>query len=130
MHMRKSGTAWAGGLYLLLASLVPAAAIAAPPEMAVREINHLLERVGESACEFYRNGVWFKGNLGQVHLRDKYEWLARRDMIDTAADFIDKAASQSSMTGIAYKVRCEGQAEMTTRQWLTEELQRYRAAVR
>lgn len=129
MNIRKIGTAFAGGLALLLASFFSQAAVAAPPETAVKEINHLLDRVGQSGCEFYRNGIWYKGNLGQVHLRDKYEWLVRKDMISAAADFIDKAASQSSMTGLAYRVRCKGQEEMLTKQWLTEELMRFRAAV-
>lgn len=129
MNIRKIATAFAGGLALLLASFFFPAAVAAPPETAVREINHLLDHVGDSGCEFYRNGIWFKGNLGQAHLRDKYEWLVNRDMISAAADFIDKAASQSSMSGLAYRVRCKGQEEMLTKQWLTEELMRYRAAV-
>lgn len=129
MYIRKMGTVLAGGLALLLASFLSLAAGAPPPETAVKEINHLLDHVGESGCEFYRNGIWYKGNLGQVHLRDKYEYLVMRDMISAATDFIDKAASQSSMTGLAYRVRCKGQEEMLTKQWLTEELIRYRAAV-
>ena len=129
MYIRKIGTALAGGLALLLASFLSPAAVAAPPETAVKEINHLLDPVGASGCEFYRNGVWFKGKLGQAHLRDKNEWLVNRDMISAATDFIDKAASQSSMTGLAYRVRCKGQEEMLTKQWLTDELMRYRAAV-
>jgi Family of unknown function (DUF5329) len=129
MHFHKMGLALTAGLTVLLASFLSQGAVAAPPEIAVREINHLLERVAESGCEFYRNGIWFKGNLGQAHLRDKYEYLAKRDMISAATDFIDKAASQSSMSGLAYRVRCNGQEEMLSKQWLTEELMRYRAAV-
>lgn len=129
MNMRKMGIAFIGGLALVLASFLSHAAIAAPPETAVKEIDHLLARVAESGCEFYRNGIWYKGNLGQVHLRDKYEWLVRKDMISAASDFIDKAASQSSMTGLAYKVRCKGQKDMLSKQWLTDELMRYRATV-
>ena len=129
MRIRNVIAASSSGLTLLLASVLPQGAAAAPSETAVREINHLLARVAESGCEFYRNGIWFKGGLGQTHLRDKYEYFVKRDMISVATDFIDKAASQSSMTGLAYKVRCNGQEDMLSKQWLTEELLRYRAAV-
>jgi hypothetical protein len=128
MNICKTGTALAAAAALLLAAFLSPAVVAAPPETAAREIDHLLEHVGQSGCEFYRNGIWYKGNLGQAHLRDKYEYLVLRDMIGVAADFIDKAATRSSVTGIAYMVRCKGQGEMPSGQWLTEELARYRAA--
>lgn len=129
MSPRKTGTALSCGLALLLVTFLSHAAVAAPPETAVKEINHLLARIGESGCEFFRNGIWYKGNLGQIHLRDKYEYLVLRDMIGAATDFIDKAASQSSTTGLAYRVRCKGQADVPSKQWLTEELRAYRAAL-
>lgn len=128
MNIRKTGTVLAGGLAPLLAVFLSQAVIAAPPESAAREVSHLLEHVGQSGCEFYRNGIWYKGNLGQAHLRDKYEYLVLRDMISVATDFIDRAATRSSVTGIAYMVRCKGQEEMPSSRWLTEELVRYRAA--
>ena len=127
MDIRKIGTSFAGGLIVLLASFLSQRVVAAPPETAVKEINHLLDRVANSGCEFYRNGIWFKGNLGQSHLRDKYEYLVKKDMIGAATDFIDKAATASSMTGIAYRVRCKGQEDVLSNQWLTDELKRYRA---
>ena len=129
MRIRRSLTGLACGLALLPASFLSSMAVAAPSEIAVKEINHLLEHVAESGCEFYRNGSWYDGNRGQAHLRDKYQWLVNRGMISAAADFIDKAASQSSLSGLAYKVRCKGQQETPTKQWLSDELQRYRAAV-
>ena len=128
MNVRKTVTAVLGALALSAAALLPQATLAATPEVAAREINHLLEHVGSSGCEFYRNGIWYKGNLGEVHLRDKYDWLSLRNMIEVTGDFIDKGATQSSMTGLEYKVRCPGRETVTSRQWLNEELQRYRAS--
>lgn len=128
MNLRKSVLALAGSLTLLSLTFT-SAAVAAPPEATVKEINYLLERVGTSGCDFYRNGVWFKGNLGQTHLRDKYQYLVKKDMINETSDFIDKAASESSMTGLAYRVRCKGQEDVLTKQWLNAELTRYRASV-
>ena len=126
MNLRKSALALAGSFTILLSTL-GSAATAAPPDATVKEVNFLLERVGSSGCDFYRNGVWFKGNLGQVHLRDKYQYLVNKNMINTTSDFIDKAATESSMTGLAYRVRCKGQEDVLSKQWLNDELARYRA---
>ena len=71
-----------------------------------------------------------KGNLGQTHLREKYQWLVNKDMISATSDFIDKAASESSMTGLAYRVRCKGQEDVLSKQWLNDELTRYRGTRR
>ena len=127
MNLRKSAVALAGSLALLCSTFTSAAA-AAPPDATVKEVNHLLERIGNSGCEFYRNGVWFKGNLGQSHLRDKFEYLVKKDQISATSDFIDKAATESSMTGLAYRVRCKGHDDVLSKQWLNEELARYRAS--
>src|SRR5689334_6145393 len=72
------------------------------PAAAKAEIDHLLTYVGNSGCEFYRNGSWYDGKKGQSHLSDKFNYLIGNNMIQTASDFIDKAATQSSMSGQAY----------------------------
>jgi membrane-associated phospholipid phosphatase len=59
---------------ILALMLVPAAR-AAPPAMAQTETNHLLDFVGSSGCEFYRNGSWYDAKRAQAHLRSKYQWL-------------------------------------------------------
>jgi hypothetical protein len=99
---------------------------AAPPAMAQTEINHLLEFVGSSGCEFYRNGSWYDSRRAQAHLRSKYQWLAARDQINTAEDFIEKAATRSSLSGQPYEVRCGGTEAVTSNRWLHDELTRYR----
>ena len=114
---------------LILALMLVPVARAAPPAMAQTEINHLLEFVGSSGCEFYRNGSWFDSKRGQAHLRSKYQWLAPRDQINTAEDFIEKAATRSSLSGQPYEVRCDGgeaMKAMTSNRWLHDELTRYR----
>ena len=58
---------------LILALMLVPVARAAPPAMAQTEINHLLEFVGSSGCEFYRNGSWFDSKRAQAHLRSKYQ---------------------------------------------------------
>jgi uncharacterized protein DUF5329 len=97
-----------------------------PPAIAQTEINHLLEFVGSSGCEFYRNGSWYDSKQAQAHLLSKYQWLAARDQINTAEDFIEKAATRSSLSGQPYEVRCGGSEALTSNRWLHDELTRYR----
>jgi hypothetical protein len=112
------------GLTLML--VLASAARAGPPAMAETEINHLLEFVGSSGCEFYRNGSWYDSKRAEAHLRSKYQWLAARAQINTAEDFIEKAATTSSLSGQPYEVRCGGSEAMTSNRWLHDELTRYR----
>jgi hypothetical protein len=112
------------GLVLGLA-LLPVAR-AAPPAIAQTEVNYLLGSVGRSGCEFYRNGSWYEAKKAQAHLRYKYELLAAREQIKTAEDFIEKAATKSSLSGQPYQVRCSDGEAVTTNQWLHDVLARYR----
>src|ERR1700690_2941288 len=89
------------------------AAWAAPPSVAQIEINHLLGLIEQSGCEFFRNGTWYNAQRAQAHLRAKYDALAASDQIKTAEDFIEKAASISSLSGQPYQIRCGGGAAMT-----------------
>jgi len=114
------------GLVLALA-LLPVAR-AAPLATAQTEINYLLGFIESSGCEFYRNGSWYDSKQAQAHLRHKYQMLAAGDQINTAEDFIEKAATKSSLSGRAYHVRCGGEV-VTSSQWLRDVLARYRAHV-
>jgi hypothetical protein len=104
------------------------AARAAPPPAAEMEINHLLGLIENSGCEFFRNGTWYDAQRAAAHLRAKYEALTANGQIESAEDFIDKAASSSSLSGQAYLMRCGGGAPMTTHQWFTAALARHRGA--
>src|SRR5271165_3698777 len=105
--------------------LLPAARAAAPP-VAQIEINHLLGLIEHSGCEFFRNGTWYDAQQAQAHLRAKYDALVANDQIKTAEDFIEKAASNSSISGRPYQIRCGGGAAMPTGQWLGAALARFR----
>ena len=115
------------GLMLGLAGLLPPVARAAPLAIAQTEINYLLAFVESSGCEFYRNGSWYDSKKAQAHLSYKYQMLVARDQINTAEDFIEKAATKSSLSGRPYQVRCRGDDAATSNQWLRDELARYRA---
>ena len=101
-------------------------ASAAPPAITQTEINYLLGFIESSGCEFYRNGSWYDSKRAQAHLRGKYEILAGADQISTAEDFIEKAATKSSLSGRPYQVRCGGGEAVTSNQWLRDVLTRYR----
>lgn len=113
---------------VLLAALVSAGAPAAPPEQAKREIDGLIAALGGSGCQFQRNGKWYPAAQAQAHLRRKYEYLLKRDLVDSAEQFIERAGSQSSMSGKAYSVKCPGQAAVPSAQWLGARLSGIRHA--
>jgi hypothetical protein len=100
---------------------------ASPAVAASREIAHLLDYIRNSDCRFFRNGSWYDASRAAQHLQSKYEYLLKRGEIGTAEDFVLKAGSHSSLTSRPYKVSCEDRPELTTEQWLMEELARYRA---
>ena len=112
-------------------AITAAAILAAMPSIAFTEeadaeIEYLLTRIGNSQCIFNRNGKDHSSGSAEAHLRMKYG-KARRH-IDDADDFIDRLASESSWTGVAYSIDCEGSEKQTSREWLTQQLNTYRAS--
>jgi uncharacterized protein DUF5329 len=99
---------------------------AEPPTRVQVEVNFLLGYVEGSGCEFYRNGSWHDSKAAQVHLRDKYKYLAGSNLVNTAEQFIERAATESSLSGEAYAVRCNGGAPVASNRWLRDELARFR----
>lgn len=115
------------GWVLMLGLLLTPVARAEPPTNVQVEVNFLLGYVEGSGCEFYRNGTWHDSKTAQAHLRDKYKYLAARNLITTTEDFIERAATESSFSGQPYAVRCHGGAAVPSGQWLRAELARFRA---
>jgi hypothetical protein len=95
---------------------------------ARQEITHLLDFVGQSGCQFNRNGSWHDSKAARDHLQDKYDYLQRRNLAPDAKAFIERAATESSFSHTAYQVRCGKGPTITSAQWLNAELARYRAA--
>jgi hypothetical protein len=92
------------------------------------EIDALLKRLETSGCQFNRNGSWYPGPEARAHLQRKLEYLEDKGLVDSAEQFIERGASQSSMTGRAYLVKCADQTAVESRAWLTAQLQAIRAA--
>jgi hypothetical protein len=113
----------------MAATLASLPATAAPPADGVRmEIDALLVAIGNSGCQFNRNGVWYDAQRARQHLRYKYEFLAARREVPTAEAFIAAAATQSSLTGRVYEVRCGDGKVIPSSHWLRAELLRLRSA--
>ena len=117
----------ASALVVALGLAIVPAAWAEPPPFMQQEINYLLRYIGESGCDFERNGTWSDAKTAEAHVRTKYDYLVRWGRINTTQDFIDKAATASSMSGRPYEVRCGHHPQLPTGAWLDEALRRYRA---
>ncbi len=116
-------------LLALWLAIMPAAR-AEPPPIVQREITYLIRYIGDSRCEFKRNGTWSNAESAEAHVRGKYDFLLTLGQIDSTQDFIDKAATKSSMSGQPYEVKCSGDAPMPTSLWLSRGLAHYRASQR
>jgi hypothetical protein len=112
---------------LILGVLMATGARAEPPTSVQIEISFLLGYVEGSGCEFLRNGTWSDSKAAQAHLRAKYKYLATRNLIVTTEQFIERAASESSLSGQRYEVKCQGGAAVASSRWLRDELERLRA---
>lgn len=96
-------------------------------ETALNEINHLLDFVQSSGCDFNRNGTWYDSARARSHLQDKFDYAKSRSL-ETADQFIDKIASRSGFSGKPYRVRC-GSQQRDVGPWLSQELARFRQRI-
>ena len=109
---------------LLLSATVAAAA---PPAATQREITGLFSALEHSGCRFERNGSWYDAAQARAHLQRKYDYLLRHDAIHRSEDFIDLAATKSSMSGRAYRVQCPGRPVVDSGAWFRAALATARA---
>jgi len=113
-------------LAALAATLVFAlAGVASAETSAKREIDHLLNFVATSSCTFVRNGTEYPPDKARDHLASKYQFAGGK--ITTADEFIKYLATESSMSGELYHVKC-GKTDALSGVWLTDELTRFRKA--
>jgi hypothetical protein len=112
---------------LVLASVFVVAATAAPLSPVARsEIDSLMSRLEASGCEFSRNGKWHAGAEAKSHLLRKLQYLEERGAVQSAEQFIELAASSSSMSGQPYLVKCNNGAPVPSGAWLRTQLQALR----
>ena len=91
-------------------------------------INHLLKFVETSQCTFTRNGVEYDSKSAVSHIENKYNYF--KNKIHTAEDFIALAAAKSELSGRPYLVRCGQGKRISSADWLREELEAYRKAIK
>ena len=108
--------------------LLSAAGLAAPTAAPVRvEIDALLARLEASGCRFGRNDEWHAGADAKAHLLRKLEYIEKQGTLASTEQFIDVAATKSSVSGAPYTVQCGDAAPMPSRTWLTSQLEAMRA---
>ena len=115
-----------GAWVLVFGLAVSAVSQAAAPAVAQAEVEYLLAAIAQSGCQFNRNGTWYDGTRAVANLQSKYSYLVMRDAIRTADDFIEMAASRSSVTGSPYWISCSGATPIQSGQWLKDQLTAYR----
>jgi hypothetical protein len=92
---------------------------------AAAEIDFLLESIGSSGCVFIRNGSRYNARDAEDHLRMKYRRGKR--YAPTSEKFIERLASQSSMSNKLYYIECDSQEKVASGDWLMQRLTEYRA---
>jgi len=92
------------------------------------EMDHLLSYVEKSGCRFYRNGTWYTdAKAVRGHIETKYDYFLGKGKINSTEDFIRWCATKSEISGKLYQVKCGSGPEQPLGQWLTAELNRFRA---
>ena len=116
-------------LLAMLGAALPglAQAQASPPRVKA-EIVALLSRLEASGCQFNRNGTWYPGAEAKAHLNRKFVYIDARSGASSAEQFIDQAATRSSMSGQAYLVQCGAAAPVESNAWLKAQLAMLRKA--
>ncbi|NOQ63503.1 MAG: hypothetical protein GQ582_03210 [Methyloprofundus sp.] len=94
------------------------------PSEQQHEVQHLMNFVKSSACQIVRNGSAHNAADALEHIQKKYDYF--KGDISTSEEFIDYSATKSTMTGWYYFVECKGKERVKTKDWLLQELQRYR----
>ena len=114
-------------LCLMFAAMLASVSFAGDPTPATKlEIAHLFSYLQVSGCRFYRNGTWYGSSEAVSHLNKKYQYLLGKGLVASSKAFIEKVASESSMSGRAYRVRCGSNPAVNSADWFGAELENYR----
>lgn len=94
-----------------------------PPEQR-HEVDHLIKFVKSTSCQINRNGHYHDGEKALAHIQQKYDYFRKK--IGTTEQFIEYSATKSTMSGRSYIVKCGNQTPQETKDWLLDELKKYR----
>jgi hypothetical protein len=98
--------------------------ISTTPPSENTEIEELLATIQTSGLVFIRNGEESDASTAADHLRNK--WRIASPPIETAETFINRIASQSSVTGEPYYVKLADGSRVQAANWLRRQLQNIR----
>lgn len=114
-------------IFLLIAILLSSTSYAADSKDKLeKEIQHLFDYLKNSDCEFNRNGKWYNAEEAVKHINKKYQYLIKKGLINSTEQFIDRAASESSMSGKPYMVKCGESEPIKSSVWFKSELTSFR----
>jgi hypothetical protein len=89
-----------------------------------KEIDHLIQFVERTDCQYERNGQLHSGKEAAKHIKRKYKYF--KSDIDSAEKFIELSANKSTMSGKSYIVHCPNRPKLRSQEWLLRELKNYR----
>jgi hypothetical protein len=98
-----------------------------PSATTTREIDQLFAALQGSGCEFSRNGSWYDAQKATEHLHRKYDYLLKKGLVTTTESFIERAATESSLSGKPYLVRCGAAQPVPSKSWFNDKLNDLRA---
>ena len=116
--------------YIVLFAFIalPREVLCETPDSAAKSlsatIDHLIDYVSRSGLNFVRNGETGEAPAAASHIRDKYNHY--KSSIKSPEDFIDKCAAKSLLTGTDYLVILPDGTKKNVKDWLTDELVKYR----
>ncbi len=93
---------------------------------AQTEIGYLLNQLQHSKCRFGRNGSWYDADEAVFHIDRKYQYLLKRNAIRSTENFVERAASRSSVSGQPYRVQCDESGVVESAEWFRAELDMFR----
>ena len=119
-----------GTLLFTLTLTLPILCQAAESSATQQEVAHLFTTLENSNCQFNRNGSWYSAKEASGHLATKYKYLQNKDLVPSAEKFIERAATESSLSGKAYQIKCADNVVQPSAPWFTAALEKYRAGVK
>ena len=122
--MKAARFGWVGAMLALALGLAmgTAHAQAKPtPEKTREEVSYLLAEIEKSGCSFERNGRTHDSATARSHMERKYKEVLKRKPDASTEDFIEAAASRSSITGRPYLVKC-GDVAVQSGEWMRQKL--------
>ena len=103
-------------LVFFLAGPLASSTFAMADDVMTKRIEQLINAVGESNCQFIRNGKSYNPTESVSHITKKYDHY--KDDIDSIDKFIELSASKSMISGKPYKIQCPGSTAELSSAWM------------